>query len=52
MFGFVLSLQSLVRDLEFINKIVGGSVPREFIAPVEKGVRERMESGILAGYPH
>lgn len=37
--------------LEFINKIVGGSVPREFIAPVEKGVRERMESGILAGYP-
>jgi elongation factor G len=37
--------------LEFINKIVGGAVPREFIAPVEKGVRERMESGILAGYP-
>jgi elongation factor G len=37
--------------LEFVNKIVGGTVPREFIAPVEKGVRERMESGILAGYP-
>ena len=37
--------------LEFINKIVGGAVPREFIAPVEKGVKERMESGILAGYP-
>jgi elongation factor G len=37
--------------LEFINKIVGGAVPREYIAPVEKGVRERMESGILAGYP-
>ena len=37
--------------LEFVNKIVGGSVPREFIGPVEKGVRERMESGILAGYP-
>ena len=37
--------------LEFVNKIVGGSVPREYIAPVEKGVRERMESGILAGYP-
>jgi len=37
--------------LEFINKIVGGSVPREYIGPVEKGVKERMESGILAGYP-
>ena len=37
--------------LEFVNKIVGGAVPREFIAPVEKGVKERMESGILAGYP-
>jgi elongation factor G len=37
--------------LEFVNKIVGGAVPREYIAPVEKGVRERMESGILAGYP-
>ncbi|HBP90688.1 MAG TPA: elongation factor G [Nitrospirales bacterium] len=37
--------------LEFVNKIVGGTVPREYIAPVEKGVRERMESGILAGYP-
>lgn len=37
--------------LDFVNKIVGGSIPREYIAPVEKGVRERMESGILAGYP-
>ncbi len=37
--------------LEFVNKIVGGAVPREYIVPVEKGVKERMESGILAGYP-
>ena len=37
--------------LDFVNKIVGGVVPREYIAPVEKGVRERLESGILAGYP-
>ncbi len=37
--------------LEFVNKIVGGAVPKEFIGPVEKGVKERMESGILAGYP-
>ena len=37
--------------LDFVNKIVGGVVPKEFIAPVEKGVKERLESGILAGYP-
>jgi elongation factor G len=36
---------------EFVNKIVGGVVPREYIAPVEAGVREAMDSGVLAGYP-
>jgi elongation factor G len=36
---------------EFINKIVGGVIPREFIPAVEKGIRERMETGVLAGYP-
>jgi elongation factor G len=35
----------------FENKIVGGSVPREYIPAVEKGIRESMESGVLAGYP-
>ena len=35
----------------FENKIVGGSIPREFIPAVEKGIREAMDSGILAGYP-
>jgi elongation factor G len=35
----------------FINKIVGGAIPREYIAPVENGAREACESGILAGYP-
>jgi elongation factor G len=35
----------------FDNRIVGGTIPREYIAPVEKGVREAMESGVLAGYP-
>jgi len=35
---------------EFINKVVGGSIPKEFIAPVEKGVREAMTRGIIAGY--
>lgn len=37
--------------LEFVNKIVGGVIPREYIAPVEKGVQERLEAGVLAGYP-
>lgn len=36
--------------LEFVNKIVGGTIPREYIPAVEKGVKERMESGVLAGY--
>ncbi len=36
--------------LLFIDKIIGGSVPREFIKPIEEGIREAMETGILAGY--
>jgi elongation factor G len=36
--------------LLFVDKIVGGSIPREFIAPIENGVREAMENGVLAGY--
>ncbi len=36
---------------EFENKIVGGKVPREFIAPVQKGLEEAITSGILGGYP-
>jgi len=35
----------------FTNKIVGGVVPREYVAPVEAGIKEAMENGILAGYP-
>ncbi|MCW5968400.1 MAG: elongation factor G [Blastocatellales bacterium] len=35
---------------EFVNEIVGGVIPREYIPAVEKGVREAMEGGILAGY--
>jgi elongation factor G len=34
----------------FIDKIVGGSIPKEFIAPIDAGIREAMENGILAGY--
>jgi elongation factor G len=38
-------------DFEFSNEIVQGAIPREFIRPVEIGVREAMERGVLAGYP-
>jgi elongation factor G len=36
---------------EFVDKVVGGEVPREFIGPIEQGVRSALESGVLAGYP-
>ena len=36
---------------EFVNEIVGGVVPREYIPAVDKGVREQMENGVIAGYP-
>lgn len=36
---------------EFVSKIVGGSVPKEYISPAEQGMKEACESGILAGYP-
>ena len=39
------------KGFEFENEIHGGSVPREFVPAVEKGVREAVEGGILAGYP-
>jgi len=36
---------------EFIDEIKGGAIPKEFIAPVEKGVKEAMDKGVVAGYP-
>jgi elongation factor G len=38
-------------DFEFVDKIVGGVVPKQYIPAVEKGLRESMEHGVLAGYP-
>ena len=39
------------KGFEFIDKIVGGKIPREYIAPVGKGIEEALENGILAGFP-
>jgi len=39
------------QGFEFENKIVGGTIPREYIPAVEKGVREALDTGVLAGYP-
>jgi elongation factor G len=38
------------KGFEFVNDIVGGSVPREFIKPIEQGIKQAMEGGVLAGY--
>ncbi len=39
------------KGYEFINGIVGGAVPREFIPAIDKGIKEAVETGVLAGYP-
>lgn len=49
----VISMEPLEPGSGFVfeNKIIGGVIPREYIAPVEEGIREAMSSGVLAGYP-
>ena len=37
--------------LEFVNEIVGGAIPKEYIPAVEKGIAEQMQNGVIAGYP-
>ena len=39
------------KEFEFVNKITGGAIPREYIPAVEKGCREALEGGVVAGYP-
>ncbi len=48
-----LQLEPLARGtgIEFINKVVGGAIPREYIPAVEDGVREACQNGVMAGYP-
>ena len=49
----VIDLEPLppTSGFEFVNKISGGAVPKEYIAPIEKGIKEAMAGGVLAGYP-
>jgi elongation factor G len=49
----VIELEPLERGtgVEFVDKITGGTIPREYIKPVEAGIREAADGGILAGYP-
>src|SRR5512141_487993 len=39
------------KDYEFVNGITGGTIPREFIKPIDQGIREAKQNGVLAGYP-
>ena len=39
------------KGYEFVNAVVGGSIPKEFIGPAEQGIRSAMQAGVLAGYP-
>jgi len=39
------------QKLEFVNEVVGGTVPREYVPAVQKGIEEQMKNGVLAGYP-
>lgn len=39
------------KGFEFENKIVGGAIPKEYIRPVEEGIKEAMSTGVIAGYP-
>lgn len=48
-----IKLEPLVQGtgFEFVNDIVGGVIPKEYISPIEQGIREAMQTGVVAGYP-
>ena len=49
----VIDVEPLERGTgyEFVNKIVGGVIPKEYIAPIDQGIQEAMQAGVLGGYP-
>jgi elongation factor G len=49
----VIDVEPLERGAgyEFVNKIVGGAIPKEYIAPIDQGIQEAMQAGVLGGYP-
>ena len=51
MVTWLLNLALLMRRLEFVNEIVGGAIPREYIPAIHKGIEEQMKNGVIAGYP-
>ena len=46
-----LEPQTIGKGYEFINEIVGGVIPKEYISAIDKGIQEQMQNGVLAGYP-
>jgi len=46
-----LEPQPAGKGYEFVNGVVGGTVPREYVPAVDKGIREACETGVIAGYP-
>ena len=48
---FKIEPQEAGTGFEFVNAIVGGVIPREYIPAVDKGVQEQMQNGVIAGYP-
>ena len=51
MSGLRIEPQEAGAGYEFVNEIVGGVIPKEYIPAVDKGVQEQLKSGVLAGYP-
>ncbi len=47
----IVTPKSRGEGFTFTNKVVGGSIPKEFIGPIEKGVREALDNGLIAGFP-
>lgn len=48
---FEVAEDETAEELEFVNEIVGGSVPKEFIPAVQRGIAEQMKNGVVAGFP-